>query len=193
MWSSSSLVPGAWCWSQSLVVELLLSPVPLNVTSGLFISTSPVAECARDKPWRCWASGSFHLVLYYCKHWGFGWLNIYSGGVTAIPRCHFTGADVCAAWLQTSVNLWWLFAPPPNQTLSLVSWYETTGFLLLGNVNPVLCPHGIQQWTLAEVWTVYRVWSLGESQGCWTIFLDSQVQSNCVENPTGSSINSLLL
>lgn len=39
---SSSLVPGAWCWSQPLMVGLLLlSPLPLNVTSGLFVSASP--------------------------------------------------------------------------------------------------------------------------------------------------------
>lgn len=121
-----------------------------------------MAQCARAKPWRCWAL--FHSVLYCCKPQGFGWLNIYSGGVMAVPRCHFTGADVCAAWLQTSVSLWWLFAPPPSWTLSLVNWCETIGFLLLGNVNPVLCPHGIQQWTLLGFEPCTEFWGLGKAR-----------------------------
>lgn len=29
----------------------------LNLSSGLFISSSPMAQRAHDKPWRCWAAG----------------------------------------------------------------------------------------------------------------------------------------
>lgn len=186
---------GAWylCWSQSLMVGLLLlSTVPLNMTSGLFISASPVAQACTWQTLEMLGSRSFHLVLYYCKHWGFGWLNIYSGGGTAIPRCHFTRADVCAAWLQTSISLWWLFPPPPSQTPQpCLIWNHL--FLSAGKCKPSLVSPWNTAVDIAEVWALYRVQRLGESQGFWSICLDSQVQNNCVENPAGSGINSLLL
>lgn len=130
-------------------------PPPLNMTSGLFNRASPMAHCACDKPWRCWAVGIYTLrvwLVQYLQWW-----------CDAVHRCHFTGADVCAACLQTSISLWWLFAPPPRKTLCLVRWCETIGFLLLGNVNPVLCPHGIQQWTLLRFEPCAKFRGLGKA------------------------------
>lgn len=158
---------GAWCLVLVTVPPAgVAPPLPAAVKRDLWVIYQRFSR-GTVCTWQALemlGSGHFHSVLYCCKAWGFGWLNIYSGGVTAVPRCHFTGADVCAAWLQTSISLWWLFAPPPSQALSLVGWCETIGFLLLGNVNPVLCPHGIQQWTLLRFEPCTEFWGLGKAR-----------------------------
>lgn len=137
-------------------------------------------------------SGNLHMVLYFCKHWGFGWFSIYSGGVTLS-----TGATSLE---QMFVLL--AFRPALACDGSLLL-HQDKPSVLSGDVKPLVsfcgkCKPGlVSPWNtavdIAEVWTLCKVPRLGQSQCFCSICLDSQVQNNCVENPASSGINSLLL
>lgn len=127
----------------------------------------------------------------------------------AVPRCHFTGANVCAAWFQTGVSFRAVLlmalcsstsvcdiSPTSKALYSLLSTdVKPVGFLLLGNLNTVLSLMHLWNTAMdvAEVWTVYRCLRLGQSQCFWSVYFDSWVQKQCVENRTGSGIKLVLL
>lgn len=73
---------GAWCWSQSH--GGVPSPLPTAIKPDLWV----MYQCFSHGAVCVWQAletlgcRSFHLVLYCCKHRGFGWLNIDSGGVS---------------------------------------------------------------------------------------------------------------
>ena len=110
-------------------------------------------------------SWDFHLVLYYWQRLGLTDEIFTVVMWHAVPRCHFTGANVCVAWFQTGISFWAVLLTalcsstsvcdmsPPSKTYSLLSTgVKPVGFLLLGNLNMVLCHYAPVEYSCGCCW-----------------------------------------